>query len=229
MLVFRFPKVMIVPFVSFILLGTAASAWMKTNARSLQPPGPQPPLAHPVLFRIVALGLLLSGLGAVSSLLFGFVIFMNSWNLWHQYEGQPYHQSEFQVEKVYFQRGSKGSISAYASGTVEGQKEWTDLIPYLHQRPRSQAQLDELVGSSDTIPILYFPHMKGRARVRFDDGVPPVEAGRRDAINALKYGSLGFALSAILIFLLNRVRRVCYDNSATALQAASPNQAVESL
>lgn len=224
MLLFRFPAVMIVPFVGFILLATAASTWMKANASSARPKAPQPPLAHPVLLRIVGFSLLLCGLGLVSSLLFGFVIFMNSWNLWHQYEGQAYHQSEFQVTQVYFQRGSKGSISAYASGMVEGQKEWMSLIPYLHQIPRSKAQLDELVGSGDTIPILYFPQMKGRARVRFDDGVPPVEAGHRDAMNALKYGSLGFALSSLLIFFLNRLRRLCYDNSVPALQAAYPTQ-----
>ena len=226
MLLFHFPKVMIVPFVMFILMGTAASTWLKVKVRPAQPPAPQKPLAHPILFRILGFITVLSALGFISSLLFGFVIFMNSWNRWHQYQGQPYRQSEFQITQVYFHKGSKGAIDAYASGTVEGQREWMNLIPYLRQIPRTEAQLDELVGPGITIPIFFFPELKGRARVQFDDGVHPAEAAHRDAMNALKYGLLGIVISGGLIFLLSRLQRLCYapDNSLCNLEPAQPSR-----
>jgi len=224
MLLFHFPKFTIVPLVVFILLATAASEWLKVKVTPKAPPAPQRTLAHPIVFRILAFVTVLCALGFISSLLFGFVIFMNSWNRWHQYEGQSYHQSEFQITQVYFQKGRKGAVDAYASGTVEGQREWMNLIPYLHQIPRSEAQLDDLVGPGITIPIFFFPKLKGRARVQFDDGIPPAEAARVDTIKALKYGFLGAALSAGMLFLLSRLRGMCYDNSAAALQAAYPAQ-----
>jgi hypothetical protein len=226
MLLFRFPKFMIVPFAVFILLGTALSASLKARASTVRPPVPQQALAHPTLFRIVSFAIAICGLVFISSLLFGFVIFMNSWNRWHQYEGQPYHQSDFVVKQVYFQRGSKGGVDAYASGTVEGQREWMNLIPYLHVVPRSEAQLDSLVGPGITIPIFYYPELKGRARVQFDDGVLPNEAGRLAAMNALKYGFLGLAVSAGMIFALSRLRRLCFvpTDSAFQFDTAEPVQ-----
>jgi len=215
---------MIVVFAVVILIGTALSARIKLKAGAVRQPVPQRPIVHPVLFRIVSIALALCALAFVSSVLFGFVAFMNSWNRWHQYEGQSYHQSEFQITQVYFQRGRKGAVDAYASGTVEGQREWMNLIPYLHQTPRSEAQLDELVGPGITIPIFFFPKLKGRARVQFDDGIPPAEAARVDTIKALKYGLLCAVLSAGMLFLLSRLRGLCYDNSAAALRAAYPAQ-----
>jgi len=215
---------MIVPFVVLFLIGTAASTWIKAKPRSLATSVPRRHLARPTLFRVASLATAICALAFVCSVLFGFVAFMNSWNRWHQYEGQPYRQSEFQITQVYFHKGSKGSIDAYASGAVEGQREWMNLIPYLHQIPRSEDELDSLVGPGVTIPIFFFPELKGRARVQFDDGIVPSEAGHRDANNALKYGFLGAAISAGLLFLLSRLRRLCYDGSAPELQAAYPSQ-----
>src|SRR5579859_836754 len=221
MLLFHFPKVMMVPFVLFILMANVASLWLRVKVSPGEQPVPQRPLAHPVLFRILAFLTVICALGLISSLLFGFVIFMNSWNRWHQYEGQRYHQSEFQITQVYFHKGSKGAIDAYASGTVEGQKEWMNLIPYLHQIPRSQAQLDDLVGPGITIPIFFFPDLKGRARVQFDDGIHPAEVSHRDTMNALKYGSLGAVLSVGMLLLLSRLRRLCYDDAGTLYSVLS--------
>ena len=218
MLLFHFPKVMIVPFIVFILMANVASIWLKVKVSPVQQPVPQRPLAHPILYRVLAFITVICALGLISSLLFGFVIFMNSWNRWHEYEGQPYHQSEFEITQVYFHKGSKGAIDAYASGTVEGQKEWMNLIPYLHQIPRTEAQLDELVGPGITIPIFLFPELKGRARVQFDDGILPSDAAHRDTLNALKYGSLGAVLSVGMLLLLSRLRRLCYDDSAISAQ-----------
>jgi len=100
-----------------------------------------------------------------------------------------------------------------------------NLIPYLHQIPRSEAELDSLVGPGVTIPIFFFPELKGRARVQFDDGILPSDAAHRDTINALQYGLWGAAISAGLLFLLSRVRRLCYDDSAPELKAAYQTQA----
>jgi len=217
MFVFRFPKIMIAVFAVVILLFAALSQSTKAIAITARTPAPQRPLSHPTLFVVVSLAIALCGLVFISSLLFGFVTFLNSWNRWHQYEGQPYHQSDFVVKQVYFQKGLKGAVDAYASGTVEGQREWMNLIPYLHVIPRSEAQLDSMVGPGITIPIFYFPKLKGRARVQFDDGVLPSEEGRRGAMKALNYGSLGIVISAGLIFLLSRLRRMCFVPD-TALQ-----------
>ena len=118
MLVFRFPKFMIVTFGAVIVVGTFLSA--RAKARPVAPRAPQRPLSYPVLFRVISLAIALCWVGVLCCLLFGFVIFINNWNDWHRYEGQPYHRSEFVVRQTYYQRGSKGSVDAYASGTVDG-------------------------------------------------------------------------------------------------------------
>jgi hypothetical protein len=215
MLVFRFPKFMIVIFGGMILIATILGARAK-----LVPVAPHPQrqmqLSHPALFRILSLAIAVCAFIFISSLLFGFAAFMNSWNRWHQYEAQPFHQTEFQVERVYFQKHSK-STDSYASGIVEGQKEWMSLEPYLHFSPRNETQLDERVSPGMTIPVYFFPELKGRARVQVYDGVPPAEASHRAAINAANYGLLGVALSALLIFILARVRKMCVVQSLDSL------------
>jgi hypothetical protein len=44
----------------------------------------------------------------------------------------------------------------YASGMVDGQREWIGLYPYLHPRPRNEAELDERVPIGTSIPIYLF-------------------------------------------------------------------------
>src|SRR5579872_5927794 len=177
MLVFKFSKFMIVFFGVMIVIGTAFSAWAKQ--RTLAPRAPQRPLSHPTLFKFLSLGIAICSLALFSIVLFGFVIFINNWNDWHRYEGQPYHVSTFQVTRTYFQRVGKGGIDAYASGMVDGNKEWMGLRPYLPTVPRSQGELDERVPAGTSIPIYLFPQMKGRLRVRVYADTPPAEAYRR--------------------------------------------------
>ena len=208
MLLFRFPKWMIVAFAGMILVGTLTGSLMKGQTATT-PRKPLPVPTRPILFRFVVLGIFICGIGCLCFGLFGFVIFMNSWNDWHRYEGQPYHVTTFQVTHVYYQKHSK-STDMYASGMVEGQREWMGLSRYLHPRPRSEAELDERVPIGTSIPIYLFPELKGRSRVWLSADTPPAEAYHRDAINAAKYGPMGLAICGALLLILNRMRRMCF-------------------
>ena len=221
MLAFGFPKVMIAMFAALIVIGTGLSAWIKARPALVRAPVPQRPLAHPTLFRILSFIIALCGLVFVSFLLFGFVIFMNSWDRWHQYEGQHYERADFVVNRAYYQPHRKGRPDIYASGTVEGSKEWMSLQRYVEAFPHNQAELDAEVPSGTSIDVYYFPGLKGRARVVVYDEVPPAEASRRSAMNTITYTPLGLAMTAGLIFLLSRVRRLCYAEEPIAMAAAN--------
>lgn len=209
--VMRFPKIMILMFGTFILVGTGLSVWLKPRMSS-GPAAPQKPLSHPRLFRVAGFTIAFCWLVCFCVALFGFVIFADAWTRWHRYEGQPYRQSEFQVARVYYQKMSK-SYDSYASGRVEGQHEWMSLLPYLKVRPHSQAELEERVPVGTTISIYFFPGMKGRSRVVFRDGPPPAETSRRLAMNTLQHGLTALIVIAGIIFLLSRLRRACLTNS----------------
>ena len=220
MLVFRFPKFMIAIFAAMIVAGTALSGFVKPKTPA-QKSAPQRPLSHPVLFKVVCLGIAICALAFVSSLLFGFVVFMNSWNRYQKYEGVSYHRSEFHVTRTYYQRTGRGGVDAYAKGMVEDQPEWMSLRPYLEFVPRSQAELDSSVPPGTTIPIYYFPALKGRARVQVMREFPPAEEGHRDAMNALNYGLAGLALSGGLLFVMLRLRNFCYQKNESAFAATA--------
>ncbi len=222
MLVFRFPKIMIAFFGVIIVLGTALSGWAKQ--RQLAPRPPQGPLSHATLFKVLSLGVAFCSLVLFSTLLFGFVIFLNNWNDWHRYQGQPHHRTEFVVAQTYYQRGSKGGVDAYASGMVDGQREWMSLRPYLPTVPRNEAELDEQVPVGTSIPIYLFPAMKGRSRVRVYSVTPPAEAYRRTAMNAVDYGLGGAALSAAIIFVLIRLRKMCFAEADSPIQQLAASQ-----
>lgn len=209
MLVFGFSKIMIAFFGAMIFAGTALSTWAKSKAVAA-PPTPQRTIAHPSLFKILTLAIALCSLALAATLLFSFVSFMNSWSRWHTYDGQPYHRAEFQVKRAYFQRGSKGGIDIYASGTVEDLPQWMDLESFVHTLPRSQEELDDVVPAGTSIPIYLFPNLKGRTRVRVYQETPPAEAYRSSAMNAVHYGLGGLALGAGLLFVLSRVRQMCF-------------------
>jgi hypothetical protein len=219
MFLFRFPKWMIAAFAAMILVGTLSGSLLKPQTAT-SPRTPQPAPSRPILFRVVGIGIALSLLGCVCFLLFGFVIFMNSWNDWHRYEGQPYHVTTFQVTRAYYQKQSK-SVDIYASGKVDGQREWMSLQPYLHIRPRSQEELDERVPMGTSIPIYLFPDLKGRSRVRVYDDTPLAEAYHRTAIKAANYGLMGLAICAGILFILNRVRMLCFSNPEQPVSTAS--------
>jgi hypothetical protein len=206
MTVFHFPKIFLVFLGGMILIGTLFSSVLKPIPVRKLPPRP---LSHPVLFRFVGAGVALCIVAILASLLFGFVIFMNSWTRWHRYEGQSFHRSDFRVEQVYRQKSGK-SVDVYARGSVEGQREWMNLAPYLHTIPRSQQELEERVPAGVEIPIYYFPAMKGRARVQVYTVTPPAEASHREAITALNYSLAITAVAVGLLFLFLRVQKTCY-------------------
>jgi hypothetical protein len=210
MVVFRFPKIMIVIFVGMILIGTALSSWAKT--RPIPTPGPTKPVARPALFRTASVGIAICALAIICFLLFGSVMFLNDWMRWHQYEGQPYHRTDFEVAEVHYQRGLKGSVDLSANGSVEGSRERMNLRPYIqsqmhNEQVRNEDELSLLVPPGTVIPIYFFPNLKGRARVQLYTAVPTAEESHRAALDTMQYALLGLAVSGGILFLLLRVRR----------------------
>ena len=136
-------------------------------------------------------------------------MFLNSWDRWHRYGGQPYHRSDFQVVQVYYQKHSK-STDVYARGVVEGQREWISLQPYLHMTPRSQQELELRVPTGVVIPIYYFPNMQGRLRVQVYKETPPAEESHREAIAVLRGALPALAIMGVILFALMRVRSACF-------------------
>lgn len=220
MLVFRFPKFMIVAFGFMILIGTLVASRARTMPATR--PAPQVPISHPTLLKVLTIVIAIFGFAFVSCLLFGSVIFLNNWNDWHRYEGQPYHHSAFEVRQVYYQKLGKGGVDLYASGNVEGQKEWMSLRPYVGPPlPHDQGELEQRVPVGTEIAIYLFPDMKGRSRVRMYAETPPAESYHRTAVKAANYGFLGMAACAAIIFVLTRLRRMCFGEQPLTLQAAA--------
>ena len=218
MLIFKFPKVMIVIFAVMILGATALSGYMKPN--QLRAQAPQPPIARPTLFRISNLGVAVCGFAFLVSLLFGFVVFINSYTRWQQYDGATFRQADFLVTHGYYQK-RKGGADIYASGTVEGNREWMSLGTYVQPRPRNQADLDVLLPAGTSIPVYLFPQLKGRARVQLYSNGPPAERYHREAMDALKYGLGGLAMSAAMLLILLRVRAACFGQKESAFAATA--------
>jgi len=222
LLLSHFPKWTIFFFGIMILIGTLVASRATVTAAKNRPT-PHAPITRPVLLKIVSLLIAIFGFGFLSSLLFGFVIFINNWNDWHRYEGQPYHRSTFEVRQVYYQRTGRGGVDTYARGNVEGQREWMSLRPYIGPRlPRDQAELDQRVPVGTEIPVYFFPDMKGRSRIRVYGETPPAEDYHRTAMNALNYGLMGLAICAIAIFVLTRLRATCFATIDAAQQPALP-------
>jgi hypothetical protein len=220
MLVFGFPKVMIVVFATLIVIGTAVSTLVKPRAAGA-PVAPQRPVSNPLLFKILSVAIGLCSFVVACFLLFGFVSFMNSWERWHRYEGHPYQRTDFVVTRVYLQTHTRGGPDIYASGTVEGKKEWMSLRPYLNFVPHSQEELDSQVGAGTVIPVYFFPDLKGRTRVQVLSDPAPAEANRRTAMSTLNSYLVRVAVTAGIIFLLFLLRRSCYADTEASFQQAS--------
>jgi hypothetical protein len=217
MLLFRFPKIMILIFAVMIVIGTGFSVWMKPKQMAAGTL-PQRPVSNPALLKIIGFFIALSSLVCVALVIFGFVIFMNAWTRWHQYEGQPYHRAEFRVRHVYYQKRAKGGSDISASGVVEDKVEYINLLPFVHNTPRSEAELNSRVPVGTVIPIYLFPTLKGRARVQVYDPVPPAEASHRMAISTVKNVLLALAVMGIALFVLYRLRELCFAENEASLQ-----------
>jgi hypothetical protein len=187
--------------------------YRELNDRSLR----YPPSSHPTIVILLSLAIAILGLALLSSLLFGFVAFLNAYIAFKRVQGQPYHATAFQVTRPYYQEhaGTHGpDVEVYASGTVEGNKEWMDLLPYLKRAPRDQAELNDSVPAGTVIPVYLFPNLKGRFRIQVIDVLPPGEASRRTETWVLRRAPLAIAVLGALILLLVRVRRL-YASPAT--------------
>ena len=209
LLLLGFPKFMIAMFATLILMRAALSAWAKTKVVA-RTKAPERPIAHPTLLSIINFATALCALVFVATALFGLAMFLNSWNTWSQYQGQPHHETDFVVKRAYYQPRRKGNADIYASGTVEGSREWMSLRPYFESLPRNQAELDSQVPPETSIHVYLYPRLKGRARVVVYEEGPPDEPARRAVMNTILYVPLGLGATALLIFLLTRLRRLCY-------------------
>ena len=171
-----------------------------------------PSLPRPLPMSVVLLNLAIAilGLAFLSCLIFGFVAFINAHNAFKRVQGQPYHATTFEVIRPYYQKsaGMHGpDISVYASGMVEGNKEWMSLGPYLKRVPRDQAEVNDSVPPGTVIPVYLFPNLKGRSRIQVIDVLPPGEASRRTETWVLQRVPVSLAVLGALIFLLVRIRR----------------------
>ncbi len=208
MLLFRFPKRMILYFGAFILVATTLSSLLRARQGQAPPRPAQPiPLSRPILYRVLSVFIALGGFVLVAILLFGSVMFMNAWSRYQTYEGRRFERADFIVKQAYFQRGSKGGISVYASGTVYGQNEWMDLESYV--RPQNNDELQESVPPGTSIPIYYFPSLKGRSRNQVYSETPPAESYHRNMTDVLSKGLPALFLTAAFLFLLIRIRKSC--------------------
>jgi hypothetical protein len=167
---------------------------------------PSPPMGVTFLDLVIAI----AGLAFMCCLLFGFVTFINAHNAYQRVHGQPYRTATFQVTRAYYQKsaGMHGpDVAVYASGMVEGKKEWMDLLPYLKREPQGQAEVNQLVPRGLAIPVYLFPNLEGQSRIRVIDGLPPGEASRRTETWVLRRAPVALAILGALILLLVRVRR----------------------
>lgn len=216
LLLFGFPKIMIVIFAAVILAGAAIAAAVKPKQGTRA--APQRPVSNPILLKIIGFFIAISALVSLGFVLFGFVIFMNAWTRWHQYEGQLYHRTEFQVKHVYYQKGSNGGTDISASGMVDGHLEYMSLSPYVHPLPRSRAELESRVPSGTVISVYLFPNLKGRVRVQAYEPVPPAEAAHRMTVTTVKITLLALAVMAIVFFVLSRLRELCFVKKENTFQ-----------
>jgi hypothetical protein len=173
---------------------------------------PRPLSSRPMSVILLDLTIAILGLAFLACLLFGFVTFINAHLAFKRVQGQPYHATTFQVTRPYYQEsaGMHGpDVAVYASGMVEGKKEWMNLLPYLKPVPRGQAELNDSVPPGTVIPVYLFPNLKGQSRIQVIDVLPPGEASRRTETWVLRRVPAAIAVMAALILLLVRVRRFC--------------------
>jgi hypothetical protein len=187
---------------------------------------PRPLSSRPMSVTLLDLTIAILGLAFLACLLFGFVTFINSHNAFKRVQGQPYHATTFQVTSPYYQknagmRGGGPHVMVYASGIVEGNKEWMNLLPYLKRVPRDQAELNDSVPPGTAIPVYLFPNLKGRSRIQVIDVLPPGEASRRTETWVLRRAPVALAVLGALFLLLVRIRRFIASPADEAMIASA--------
>ncbi len=170
--------------------------------------------SRPTSVILLDLTIAILGLAFLCCLLFGSVAVINAHMAFQRVQGQSYYATTFQVIRPYYQKsaGMHGpDIAIYASGIVEGNKEWMDLLPYFKgfprdHIPRNQAELNASVPPGTLIPVYLFPNLKGQSRIEVIDELPPGEASRRTEMWVLRRLPIALAVLGSLIFLLFRIR-----------------------
>jgi len=182
---------------------------------------PQIPSRRPLAAQLLSLAIALCCVAFALALMFTFLVFMGSWTDWEHTQGQSYHATSFRVIQVYFEQPTKGPPQVFASGTVEGKKEWMDLLPYLKRVPRNQGELQALVPAATVIPVYLFPGLKGGGRVRIIDSADPAAADHQRAVGAFLFGPVAMAALALLVSVLARIRRYCREPAPQAYAAGA--------
>lgn len=217
MLLFRFPRVLIVAFSGLILLFTALASLLRPKAAAASVRMPSRPAKHPALVRLLEGAIALCAVVGVSIALFSAVILANAWMRWQQFKGLTYHQTEFRVVRVSIERPStaRGSPVLTASGLVDGEQEKMNLRPYLRMMPYDQSTLEQMVPAGTSIPVYLFSGLKGKMRVQLNNGPPPAEAASQAATSVVRNGCLGLAMCCGVLFVLIRLRRMCLAEPET--------------
>ncbi len=224
MFAFQFPRPMIVFFGLASFLFAVFGLRPRRSALATLKPLPGPVSSQPMSVVLLNLTIAVLGLGFLACLLFGFVTFINAHNAFKHVQGQPYHATSFQVIRPYYQKsaGMHGpDVAVYASGIVEGEKEWMNLLPYLKRVPRDQAELNDSVPPGTAIPVYLFPNLKGQSRIQVIDVLPPGEASRRTETWVLRRAPVALTVLGTLILLLLRIRRSCTSPATQAMTASA--------
>jgi hypothetical protein len=223
MFAFHFPRPMILfsGLASFFITVFGLRPRRSTSATGRQLP--RPLSSQPMSVTLLDLTIAILGLAFLGCLLFGFVTFINAHNAFKRVQGEPYHATTLQVIRPYYQKsaGMHGpDVAVYASGIVEGKKEWMNLLPYLKRAPRDQAELNDSVPPGTAVPVYLFPNLKGQSRIQVIDVLPPGEASRRTETWVLRRAPVALAVLGALILLLVRIRRSCASPPTRAMTAS---------
>jgi hypothetical protein len=228
MFAFHFPRPVIVFFGLATLFSTVLGLRRRRSTSPTGKPSPRPLSSQPISVILLSLAIAVLGFAFLCCLLFGLVAFLNAHNAVERVQGQPYHATTFQVTRPYYQRsaGMHGpDIAIYASGMVEGEKEWMNLVPYLRRDPRdrlpqNQGEVNDVVPPGTVIPVYLFPNLKGQSRIEVIDVLPPGEASRRTETWVLQRAPVALAVLGALIFLLVRIRRFCLSSAVQVMSGS---------
>jgi hypothetical protein len=226
LLAFHFPRPLIAFAAPASFIVTLLASRLRRAAPVAQPRMRRAQPSQPLAVRLIDLAIAFCGVTFVLCLLFGFVIFMNSRDAWQRMQGQPYHATTFQVTSVYYQKYYEATsrtlrAHVFASGIVEGKKEWMDLLPYLRTTPHDRYELEDLVPRGTVIPVYLFPSLSGQARVQLIGPIPPAEANYDQATWVLKHGLIALGILALFIFVLVLIRRACRPSAFRAHAAGA--------
>ncbi len=185
---------------------------------------------HPSLVPMANIGVLLTGALLLTGAMFSFVVFMSARERAARESVGRYRETMFCVGRAYWRRerpgygGLRGSGSEIirAQGTVEGRREFIDLMPLFTRGGQSQAAIDRLFPPGASIHVYYNPQATGDDRVRFWSWTPPSASAAREARSSATFGAAWTLICAASLLLSIRFRRWCLGSNP--LTAAAPGR-----